>query len=66
MFRFFEEEKEHSNAARDQIITDFINLSRVESTNTVLSAFERFISQPFDYRGSLSYIVQELEKREDT
>jgi hypothetical protein len=66
MFRFIEEEKKHSTASMNQIITDFINLSRTQSINTVLSGFERFVSQPFDYRGSLSYIVREQETREDT
>ena len=66
MFRFIEEESKHSQAEQDQIITDFQNLSRSKSVNYALGSFEKFISQPFDYRGSLSYIVREQEKREDT
>ena len=65
MFRFIEEEKKHSKAEQDQIITDFINLSRVSGINSALRSFERLISQPFDYRGSLSYLIREQEKRED-
>ena len=65
MFRFKEESK-HSQAEQDQIITDFQNLSRSKSVNQAIGSFEKFISQPFDYRGSLSYIVREQEKREDT
>ena len=66
MFRFVEEEKKHTAAAREQIITDFINLSRIKTINEVLSRFEKFVSQPFDYRGSLSYLIREQETREDT
>ena len=65
MFRFIEEEKKHSQAEQDHIITDTINLSRTTDLRTALGRFERFISQPFDYRGSLSYLIREQEKRED-
>ncbi len=64
-FRFIEEEKKHSKAEQDQIITDFVNLSRVKDVNSALGSFERFISQPFDYRGSLSYLLNEQANREE-
>ena len=64
--RFLEEESQHSKAVSDQIITDTINLSRAKDLRIALSYFERFVSQPFDYRGSLSYLIREQEKREDT
>jgi hypothetical protein len=64
--RFFEEENKFSKQEQDQIITDIINLSRTKSIGSSLNTFERYVSQPFDYRGSLSYIVSEQEKREDT
>jgi hypothetical protein len=63
--RFLEEESQHSKAVSDQIITDTINLSRVNNSRFALGYFERFVSQPFDYRGSLSYLISEQEKRED-
>ena len=66
MLRFLEEESKHSKAKQDQIITDTVNLSRTRDLRAALGYFERFISQPFDYRGSLSYIVREQETREDT
>tara|TARA_X000001382_G_scaffold130897_1_gene127682 strand:+ start:209 stop:1405 length:1197 start_codon:yes stop_codon:yes gene_type:complete len=65
MFRFIEEENKHSKAEQDHNITDFINLSRTSGVNYAIGSFERFISQPFDYRGSLSYLIREQEKRED-
>ena len=65
MFRFIEEEKKHSQAEQDHIITDFVNLSRIKGVNYALGSFERFISQPFDYRGSLSYLNRALSNRED-
>ena len=66
MLRLTEEEDKHSKAKQDQIITDTLNLSRAKDLRTALGRFERFVSQPFDYRGSLSYLIREQEKREDT
>ena len=63
--RFLEEESKHSKAVSEQIITDTVNLSRVKKSSVALRHFERFVSQPFDYRGSLSYLISEQEKRED-
>jgi hypothetical protein len=63
-FRLIEENHNISNNI--QIINDFINLSRTKGVAAALTDFERFVSQPFDYRGSLSYIVREQETREDT
>jgi hypothetical protein len=61
-----EEESKLSEARQKQIITDTINLSRAKDLQTALGRFERIVSQPFDYRGSLSYVVREQSKREDT
>ncbi len=65
MLRFLEEESKHSEAKHNLIITDTVNLSSTEDLITALGYFERFVSQPFDYRGSLSYLIREQEKRED-
>ena len=66
MLRFLEEENKYSTAKQDLIITDTINLSTTKDLRTALEHFERFVSQPFDYRGSLSYLISERQKREDT
>jgi hypothetical protein len=63
--RFLEEESPYSKAVSDQIITDTVNLSSSKNLSFALGYFERFVSQPFDYRGSLSYLIREQEKRED-
>ena len=60
-----EEEKNFSVATQNKIITDTIKLSNAKDTREALRRFERIVSQPFDYRGSLSYIVRERAKRED-
>jgi hypothetical protein len=64
--RFLEEEKKHSEAKQKEIITDIINLSSAKDLLTALESFERFVSQPFDYSGKLSYIVRERQARKDT
>ena len=66
MFRFIEEEKHHSIEEQNHIITDTLNLSRAKDLRTALGRFERFVSQPFDYRGSLSYLIEAQRLREDT
>jgi len=66
ILRFIEEENKHSIAKQDLIITDTVNLSTTKNLRTALEHFERFVSQPFDYRGSLSYLIREQERREDT
>ena len=63
--RMIEEEKNFSVATQNKIITDTIKLSNAKDTREALRRFERIVSQPFDYRGSLSYIVRERAKRED-
>ena len=65
MLRILEEESKHSQAKQEQIIADTVSLSSTNNIRVALRHFERFISQPFDYRGSLSYIVREQETRED-
>ncbi len=65
MLRFIEEENKHSEAKQKQIITDTVNLSRTNNTRSAIGKFERFASQPFDYRGSLSYAVRAQRLRED-
>jgi hypothetical protein len=65
MLRFLEEESHHTKAKQNFIITDAVNLSRLKDARTALSNFEKFACQPFDYRGSLSYLTREAQKRED-
>ncbi len=63
--RFLEEETKHSAATQEKIITDVVNLSRTKNLREAIRRFEIFISQPFDYRGSLSYITRVQKLRED-
>ena len=58
MLRFLEEENKLSEAQQQQTINDTVNLSRVRGERYALSRFEKFAAQPFDYRGSLSYLVK--------
>jgi hypothetical protein len=66
MIRMLEQENILSKEQQDLIITDTINLSRAKDQRTALSRFERIVSQPFDYRGSLSYLIEAQRLREDT
>jgi len=64
--RFSEEENTFSNAEKQRIIKDCLQLSRSTDNRTALGTFERYVNQPFDYRGSLSYLVKAQRLREDT
>lgn len=64
--RFSEEESTFSNAEKQRIINDCLQLSRSSDNRAALGTFERYINQPFDYRGSLSYLIEAQRLREDT
>jgi len=64
--RFSEEENTFSVAEKQRIIKDCLQLSRSSDNRTALGTFERYINQPFDYRGSLSYLIEAQRLREDT
>jgi|TARA_R110000744_G_scaffold48760_2_gene106291 hypothetical protein len=64
--RFSEEESQFSNAEKQRIIKDCLQLSRSSDNRRALGVFERYVNQPFDYRGSLSYLVKAQRLREDT
>ena len=64
--RFSEEENRFSNAEKQRIIKDCLQLSRSSDNRTALGTFERYVNQPFDYRGSLSYLIEAQRLREDT
>jgi hypothetical protein len=66
MLRFLEEENKLSEAQQQQTINDTVSLSRVRGERYALSRFERFTAQPFDYRGSLSYLVKASRNSEAT
>jgi hypothetical protein len=63
--RFLEEESQFTDAQKAKIIKDCIQISEASSQLAALGTFERFINQPFDYRGSLSYINRALKLSED-
>ena len=62
--RFLEEESQFSDAQKAKIIKDCIQISEASDELSALAAFESFINQPFDYRGSLSYINKALKLTE--
>lgn len=64
--RFSEEESTFSNAEKQRIINDCLQLSRSSDNRAALGTFERYVNQPFDYRGSLSYLIEAQRLREDT
>ena len=64
--RFSEEENSYSEAERQRIMKDCRELALATTTRNALNVFERYINQPFDYRGSLSYLIEAQRLREDT
>ena len=64
--RFSEEENQFSAAEKQRIIKDCLQISKAQDNAAALGRFERFVNQPFDYRGSLSYVVKAQRLREDT
>jgi hypothetical protein len=64
--RFSEEESQFGEAEKKRIIKDCLQISKAQDNRAALNRFERFVNQPFDYRGSLSYVVKAQRLREDT
>ena len=64
--RFSEEENKFSAAEKERIIKDCIQLAKATNIPNAIFVFEKYINQPFDYRGSLSYIIKAQRLREDT
>jgi len=65
--RFLEEENTFNLSERDKIIKDCLQIARAVNNKTALQNFELYINQPFDYRGSLSYInkAQRVQRADD-
>ena len=64
--RFSEEENSYSEAERQRIMKDCRELAVATTTRNALNVFENYVNQPFDYRGSLSYLNKARRLREDT
>ena len=64
--RFSEEENSYSEAERQRIMKDCRELAVATTTRNALNVFENYVNQPFDYRGSLSYLNRVRQLREDT
>jgi len=64
--RFSEEQNSYSEAERQRIMKDCRELAVATTTRNALNVFERYVNQPFDYRGSLSYLNKARRLREDT
>jgi hypothetical protein len=64
--RFSEEENQFSVTEKQRIVKDCLQISKAQDNTTAIGRFERFVNQPFDYRGSLSYLNKARKLREDT
>lgn len=64
--RFTEEENYFSEAQKSRIIKDCFGIAKAVDLRLAVSKFELLINQPFDYRGSLSYINRVRKNQEDT
>jgi len=64
--RIAEEHKIFSNAQKTRLINDCLQLYRLQGLSVSLDKFETIVNQPFDSRGSLSYINERIKRqRED-
>ena len=61
MIRFEEEESHFSESEKFRIIDNLIELSKINLT-LAYDNFETILGRTFDYRGSLSYISNSLDK----
>ena len=59
--RFLEEESVFKDFEKEMIIDDSIELYNFKGAAKCLEVFERILNKTFDYRGSLSYIREQME-----
>ena len=55
--RFLEEESQFSEEEQNLMIDDLLEINASRSAIEAVAQFEKIINKPFDYRGSLSYII---------
>ena len=63
--RLAEEESSYDQQRKDKIVRDCLNVYAQQGANDdsvlrALAVFETILNHPFDYRGSLSYIINEV------
>lgn len=58
--RLIEEESVFKDFEREMLIDDCIEIYQNQNIFTALGVFERILNKPFDYRGSLSYIIEQV------
>ena len=63
--RFLEEESVFSTAEKNRIVKDCLQISKTSNPRAALNVFESYVNQPFDYRGSLSYLIKVRNTIED-
>ena len=59
--RFLEEESVFKDFEKEMIIDDSIELYNLKGMASCLEVFERILNKTFDYRGSLSYIREQVK-----
>ena len=55
--RFMEEESHFSEVEKKLLIDDLLEINASQSALKAVEQFEQILNKPFDYRGSLSYII---------
>jgi hypothetical protein len=58
--RFMEEESSFEDYEKEMLIDDCLEIYQAAGPRHALAIFEGILNKPFDYRGSLSYIIEEM------
>ena len=61
-----EEESQFSPEEKRLLVDDLLEINRTHSAMKAVAQFERILNKPFDYRGSLSYIIKRKKLLEAT
>jgi len=59
--RFIEEESFFEDFEAEMLVDDCLEIYQSAGLSATLIVFERILNKPFDYRGSLSYIIKQVE-----
>ena len=59
--RFIEEESFFEDFEAEMLVDDCLEIYQSAGLSATLIVFERILNKPFDYRGSVSYIIKQVE-----
>jgi hypothetical protein len=59
--RLMEDENQWTESEKERLIENCVRMATTRSVSQAMAIFERIVNKPFDYQGSISYIIKQEE-----